>query len=77
MIAAPPGSPVVVLDVVRQVNEALARIENPKKPVRLPVFALADLPDPAQFKNSVALLDTSELVTSDGVAWLLYDGGTP
>lgn len=69
-IAAPPGSPPALIEVARQINEELARRDNPTRPVRLPFIATADLPAAADFKNCVALTDGNAIVTSDGTGWI-------
>lgn len=74
MIVAPPGSPPALNDIVRQINEELTARDNPKGPVRLPAFDVADLPSASRFRSGVARLSTGEIVSSDGAVWRYADG---
>lgn len=44
---------------------------NPTKPVKIPAYATADLPDPAMFADCIAIDSTlGAVVYSNGSAWV-------
>lgn len=61
----------------REVQAELDRLENPRRPVRLPEFAaVADLPSASRYRAGVAFVAAINMVVvSDGTAWRRLDTG--
>lgn len=71
MIEAPPGSPPWAIELVRRMNAEF--LNRSKLPVRMPVFTVATLPDPAQFKDCWVKVSNESggdtAAESDGTNW--------
>lgn len=80
MITPPPaGSPQWALTLVNQIKEALGRIANPQRPVRIATYAdVASLPDVEAYVGCILFCQdvgssTPGLVYSDGTDWRRVD----
>ncbi|MED5549872.1 MAG: hypothetical protein VX529_10995 [Pseudomonadota bacterium] len=78
-VRIPPDAPVWAQALVRQLRQLFAAIDNPQRPVRVPVFAnAAALPPAGQWEDCIVRVSdvgssTPGMAYSDGTNWRRLD----
>lgn len=78
-VTIPPDAPPWAQAMIRQLRQIFIQIENPQRPVRVPVFAdVASLPPAAQWEDCIVRVadvgsSTQGMAYSDGTNWRRFD----